>query len=112
MSAKEGMGAKLGDKVFAVSHGDNDNIYFLGFGVYESDEIPSEDTLGMMASLLRMREQKNPKLVLDNGESVWGCECYWGPTDQFRSFANMRKIVPSTVADYREQAKPKKKETG
>jgi len=112
MSSKEGMSAKLGDKVFVVAWGDNDNIYFLGFGVYEGDEVPGEDVAGMMGSLLRMREQKNPKLVLDNGDSIWGCECYWGPTDQFRSFSNMRKIVPITVADYREEAKSKKKETG
>ncbi len=110
MSVKEGMGAKPGDKIFAVTHGDDDNIYFLGFGVFEGEEIPEEGTVGMMASLLRMREQKNPKLVLDNGDSIWGCECYWGPADQFRSFANMRKIISTNVAEYREAANPKPKE--
>ena len=29
MSAKEGMGAKLGNKIFAVAWGDDDSIYFL-----------------------------------------------------------------------------------
>lgn len=111
MSAKEGMGAKDGDKIFAATHADGDHVYFLGFGIYKGTEIPGEDVVGMMGSLLRMREQENPKLVLDSGEVIYGCECYWGPADQFRSFSNMRKVVQVTVAEFREAAnKPKSKE--
>jgi len=110
MSAREGMGAKAGDKIFAATHADGDHVYFLGFGVYEGDEVPTEDAVGMTASLLRMREHENPKLTLDSGEIVWGCECYWGPASEFRSFSNMRKVVPVTVAEYHESAKPKKEE--
>jgi hypothetical protein len=25
--------------------------------------------------------QENPRIDLDNGTTVWGCECWWGPTE-------------------------------
>lgn len=109
MSAKEGMGAKPGDRVFAATHADADSIYFLGFGKYEGDFVPSEDAVGTAAFILRMRKHENPKIVLDDGDEIFGCECYWGPADQLRSFASMRKIIQTTVSDFRESVKPKKK---
>lgn len=42
--------------------------------------------------MLIKAERDNPKIVLDDGAVVWGCECWWGPShevqkrlDSFRS---------------------------
>lgn len=29
--------------------------------------------------------QSSPRIILDNGKSVWGCECWWGPEDKLKS---------------------------
>jgi hypothetical protein len=43
----------------------------------------------------------NPKIVLDNGETVWGCECWWGPEDKIKNMIGEREIVSITPAEYR-----------
>jgi hypothetical protein len=35
----------------------------------------------------------NPRLKLDNGKTVWGCQCWWGPEDQIRQTIGARTIV-------------------
>ena len=60
-----------------------------GYGIFESDEIPPENILGPMgpAYLLGMPV---PKLRLDDGTTVWGCECWWGPEDEVKeTFAGL-----------------------
>jgi len=38
----------------------------LGYGIYEGDfEHP-------------VLKRLNPRMLLDSGERVWGCECWWG----------------------------------
>lgn len=60
--------AKPGDRVFAVVTPGCEPIYLIGYGVYEGDfELGSGS--GYM----------NPRIKLDNGETVWGAECWWGP---------------------------------
>jgi hypothetical protein len=51
-------------------------VYFLGYGIYEGEEVPSEDAMGLCPAM-REAGQKNPKLTLDNGDVVWGGECWW-----------------------------------
>lgn len=57
-------------------------IRMFGYGEYVGDEVPGSDSVGF-ASLLHNSGIKNPKIVLDNGQVVWGCECWWGPADGF-----------------------------
>jgi hypothetical protein len=35
----------------------------------------------------------NPRLDLDGGGTVWGCECWWMPEAEFDKFAGSRTIV-------------------
>ena len=37
-----------------------------------------------MADALREDQITNPQLRLDDGQLVWGCECWWGPEAQIR----------------------------
>lgn len=35
----------------------------------------------------------NPRLDLDGGGTVWGCECWWMPEAEFDKFAGSRTVV-------------------
>lgn len=37
---------------------------------------------GFLAEMVVELGHKNPKIKLDTGEVVWGCECWWGPTTE------------------------------
>jgi len=78
----------IGSRIGVFSHADEEKkiLYFLGFGIYECDEVPPSDE--------KMEEQnflyraciesnvKNPKLQLDNGKVIFGCECWWCPEEK------------------------------
>lgn len=46
----------------------------------------------------------NPKIILDDGEVVWGCECWWGPEAGYASFRGTRVEKRCSIADEREGA--------
>ncbi|MCP9209629.1 hypothetical protein [Streptomyces cucumeris] len=35
----------------------------------------------------------NPRLDLDNGSTVWGCQCWWMPEGMFAEFTGGRTVV-------------------
>lgn len=69
-----------GDRVGAVSHFSGDTIYMYGYGVYEGNQVPGDDNKpgGVMGFMVVEASIPNPKIRLDNGSTVWGCECWWG----------------------------------
>lgn len=58
-------------------------VRFLGYGVFLGYEIPTEEARGV-AELCRMMGSGNPKIQLDNGDIVWGCECWWGNEEKIK----------------------------
>jgi hypothetical protein len=78
---------KVGDRVGAISHHDDQNIYFFGYGVYQGEEVPPPEVKFMGVPMTH----KNPKIVLDNGKAVWGCECWWGPEENINKQLEMSK---------------------
>lgn len=47
-----------------------------------------------MASKIREHQLpfgKNPKIRLDDGREVWGCECWWGSAEDFKANGYARK---------------------
>jgi hypothetical protein len=88
----------VGERIGAILSANTEHVRFLGFGVYVGNEVPPRPApmLGaktweefdemMSDSEASLRESgewpmrhPNPKLVLDNGDVVWGQECWWGP---------------------------------
>lgn len=64
-----------GTRVIALRNTEpaNKKVFTFGAGVYEGDfEHPR---LGI----------SNPRIKLDNGETVWGCECWWDDADLIKS---------------------------
>jgi hypothetical protein len=66
----------------------NETIRLFGFGVYDGDFIPAEDVrfLGMGVPF------ENPRITLDSGDVVWGCECWWGKESDFERLQHGRAI--------------------
>lgn len=73
-------GSASGQRVGAILSVDNGCVYFLGYGCLAGEEIPF-GAVGDLARHLVGLEQTNPKIVLNSGKVVWGCECWWDDED-------------------------------
>lgn len=112
-------------RVVAVRNTDDDGtVYIFGRGEYVGDEVPPEDIVFMGVSFRQAMEQwvkagmvkdmeearerlpENPKIVLDNGKVVWGCECWWGSEERFNEGAGKGvKVVEVSIDEYREEGR-------
>lgn len=72
--------AAKGSRAGAILSANDDTVKFLGYGVYEGNEVPPKD----VNELLNAVGCPNPKITLDSGKVVWGCECWWGPEDKVK----------------------------
>ena len=69
---------KKGTRVIALVSVKAGVVESFGAGEYVGDEIPPKEIGGFNMGA------PNPKILLDSGETVWGCECWWGPEEQIR----------------------------
>jgi len=76
------MPTKVGSRVGAILGAQDRVVRFLGFGVYVGDEVPPNEGGGSLTAMLAEVGCSNPKIVLDSGAVVWGCECWWAPERQ------------------------------
>ena len=83
---------KIGSRVGALVSSKNGISIFLGFGAYVGDEVP-EPAVGWMADALRELKVPNPKLVMDDGTVVFGCECWWGSAGKVWAMLKASKFV-------------------
>lgn len=99
---------KIGSKVYAVLSADDDVVRAFGTGIYVGDEVPPFDgpdaPVGFIADMVREIGHANPKIVLDGGGVVWGCECWWGATTEER-FARGRRVEKVDLVTVRRQAR-------
>ncbi|MCK9558593.1 MAG: hypothetical protein M0R50_11225 [Candidatus Cloacimonetes bacterium] len=114
------MSAKIGSRVGAVCSADKDTVRLYGYGVYEGDFIRPDDTRtpfgtitevqkafiehykypdGTTANQISEEHKKalnsllsNPRIRLDNGDVVWGCQCWWGSVDRVKGMIGDRKV--------------------
>ena len=93
---------KAEDRVGAILHETEDIIYFLGFGKYLGDFVP-ETAAGTLAEIAREEEFENPKILLDSGKVVWGCECWWGPEEEVKTYIQGRTIVEVDIDQVRKR---------
>lgn len=93
-------------RVFAVRSVDQkkNTVYLFGFGKYVGDEVPDQEA-GGLAGPIRHRQAANPKIVLDNGIVVWGCECWWGPEERFAKDYGKFAIVQASLEGFRAESK-------
>jgi hypothetical protein len=69
-----------------------DGVRLFGYGVYVGDHVPPEDVMGPFCRP-GLYGFENPKLVLDDGSVVWGCESWWGPESTIRFFVHGRAVT-------------------
>ena len=72
---------KKGDRVGAIQSATDQEVIFFGYGVYDGDIDHPE--LGF----------PNPRITLDNGRIVWGCECWWGAESKIKEMIGDRKVT-------------------
>ena len=54
------------------------HLHFYGVGTYQGETVPGEGVAGFMGQILREGGITNPTILLDSGETIYGCECWWG----------------------------------
>src|SRR5262245_1786073 len=68
-------------------------VKFFGYGVYEGDHTPPAEAGGFNFGFA------NPRIKLDSGKTVWGCECWWGPESQIKAELEVYKTKGYTIQD-------------
>lgn len=82
------MTIKINDRVGAMASASQDTVDLFGFGVYAGEEVPPEDVRFMGEPITK----PNTKIVLDNGQVVWGCECWWADEAKIKSLIGQRPV--------------------
>ncbi len=78
-------------RILAILNAEDTFVNVLGYGEYLGEEIHPEYNFS------------TPKIVLDNGDIIWGCECWWGDVEEMekRFFDGKREIRSVKIDDYR-----------
>jgi hypothetical protein len=93
----------IGDRAGVILKEEGGFIFLIGYGVYLGKEIPVE-AVGPMAEQLRKDEVPNPKIKLDSGSVVYGCECYWGDESGLkRKIEKNPNVIDVDINDIREK---------
>lgn len=93
---------KVGDRVGCFLSVVHDTALLLGYGTYVGDEVPPNEGHTSLTAYLTGLRQANPKIVLDSGEVVWGCECWWGPEAEIKAeCARLTRVIQITMAEAR-----------
>jgi hypothetical protein len=90
------MPRQIGDRVGAILSSRDGRVEFLGYGTYAGEHVP-EEAVGILAEGAREHGIKNPKIELDSGKVVYGCECWWGSEAGVRR--NLEMMVDTEVVE-------------
>jgi hypothetical protein len=93
---------EAGQRVGAARNTNGGKIFLYGWGVYEGDHVPGEEAAVGLGKAIRARGAANPRIRLDDGQIVYGCECWWGPEDQMRRMiadGNLEVVEVSIAQD-------------
>ncbi len=95
-------GVKVGDRVGCFLSVVGDKALLLGYGTYVGDEVPPNEGHTSLTAYLSGLRRPNPKIVLDSGDVVWGCECWWGPEEEVKAeCAKLKKVINISMAEAR-----------
>lgn len=91
---------KIGDRVYALSSADEECVRLFGVGTYDGDFVPA-GAVGLVAEALVEYNITNPRITLDSGEVVYGCECWWGDERDLDACIDGRRVEHVAVAEVR-----------
>lgn len=93
---------RVGDRLGVLCHITKSTVYSLGGGTYLGNEVPPPDIrccgLSPSSSGITM-----PKILLDQGGIVWGCEVYWAHESVIRWYSGNLHHVFVRLDDLRQQ---------
>lgn len=92
-----------GMRVAVVQSIEEGKVHLYGYGVYEGDfpydeesaEVPPVGLVSILAQKAGI--ETNPRLKLDNGQTVWGCECWWCPIEKLKEEYGELEIVAADI---------------
>lgn len=84
---------KIGDRVGAIQKADINEVHLYGYGVYQGQELPAKGAFDFFGQDAHELGIKNPKILLDNGNIVWGAQCWWGSEEKIKEAIGNRKII-------------------
>lgn len=94
------MKTEVGTRVLAILSAKDGVVYVMGEGEYIGEVVPERTGINAIDTFARMGIP-NPAIKLDNGITVYGMECWWGPVDKLKAkFANM-EFVTVPITQYR-----------
>ena len=112
------MSSEIGQRVVAMESADDKVVRIFGYGVYEAD-VPSgsvftfgpedDDMEPELRAFLENVGGTIPQIRLDNGQTVLGSQCHWGPEgDAFVTWVAGRtiEVVPFPEIDEVEVDEP------
>ena len=67
-----------GSRVIAIQSAKDGIVRSYGAGVYAGDFPLPDDVDGFNCGW------DNPRIDLDSGDTVWGCESWWGPEEEVK----------------------------
>lgn len=111
MNEKPEIKDKVGDRIGCVCSADEKTIQLFGYGVRLEDEVPIE-AIGPMAEVAVLMKRKNPCILLDSGQKIYGCECWWAPEDIIKANAATREVIPVNIDSVREEWKKSQQSEG
>jgi len=91
---------QVNERIGAILSTGENVVTFLGYGVYVGDSIP-DDAVGGMAEMARELGTKNPRLEMDDGSVVYGCECWWGPEEEMKAYILQSERAGFTIVHRR-----------
>lgn len=114
---------RAAQRVFAVASADDTTVRLYGIGTYVGDHprpgsgppwsepdvamvrsVLGDDTTDEKVNDLLAHMSLNPKIELDSGEVVWGCECWWGDLSRYDEMVGGREVVNVSITADREAA--------
>lgn len=75
--------------IFAVSP-EKKQVLFFGFGTFLGYFKPEREDVGFLPEEKDVLRLPNPKILLDNGDVIWGYECWWGKEQEIRDFLQQK----------------------
>jgi hypothetical protein len=101
---------------------DDKQVRLFGYGVFEGDHVRPDSAPGVFGTTAELRETaievngpedqwtdaqraafdrmaRNPRIKLDSGDVVWGCQCWWGPEEEIKRTIGDREVVVVSVPE-------------
>ena len=81
----------IGERCGAIQSADEKTVHLFGYGVRIEDEVPTG--AGGMGEMLVEDGVRNPCILLDSGERVYGCESWWASEAKVKEWIGDREVV-------------------